>query len=209
MSLTLICIYFLRPYILSLPIHSMLSIIYVLLFLSFYGISTAIYLRLLTCFLPLEEGTYCMSHRQFTLWKHHAVVGELGRSALKIFFPVFFKNIFYNLFGTSIGKNVTISGDLTDPMLVTIGDYVVLGQGCVVTCHAMVCDTFILKKIDISKGCTVGGHALVLPGVKIGENSIVAPGAVVTMDTEIPPNEFWGGVPAKKIKDIEKSDVLS
>ena len=44
-----------------------------------------------------------------------------------------------------------------------------------------------------------------MPGVEIGENSIVAPGAVVSEKTKIPPNEVWGGVPARKLKDIEPS----
>jgi carbonic anhydrase/acetyltransferase-like protein (isoleucine patch superfamily) len=38
--------------------------------------------------------------------------------------------------------------------------------------------------------------------VEIGENSVVASGAVVLMGTRIPPNELWGGTPARKIKDI-------
>ena len=43
--------------------------------------------------------------------------------------------------------------------------------------------------------------AIVLQGVKIGDGAVVAAGAVVTKD--IPANEVWGGVPAKKIKDRE------
>lgn len=42
----------------------------------------------------------------------------------------------------------------------------------------------------------IGANAIVLPGVNIGDNAIIAAGAVVTSD--IPPNEVWGGNPAKK-----------
>ena len=41
----------------------------------------------------------------------------------------------------------------------------------------------------------------VLPGVTIGNNVVVAAGAVVTKD--VPSNCVIGGVPARKIKDIE------
>lgn len=42
---------------------------------------------------------------------------------------------------------------------------------------------------------------MIMPGVTIGENSIVSAGAVVTKD--VPPNTVAAGVPAKIIKKIE------
>ena len=47
----------------------------------------------------------------------------------------------------------------------------------------------------------IGGNVTILPGVTIGNNVVVAAGAVVTKD--IPDNTLVGGVPAKKIKDLE------
>lgn len=46
----------------------------------------------------------------------------------------------------------------------------------------------------------IGGNVTILPGITIGNNVVVAAGAVVTKD--IPDNALVGGVPAKKIKDI-------
>ena len=46
--------------------------------------------------------------------------------------------------------------------------------------------------------CGVG--AIILPGVTIGENAVVAAGAVVTKD--VAPNSIVGGNPAKFIKNI-------
>lgn len=43
----------------------------------------------------------------------------------------------------------------------------------------------------------IGANVVVLKGVEIGQGAVVAAGAVVTKN--IPPNEIWGGVPAKKI----------
>ncbi len=51
----------------------------------------------------------------------------------------------------------------------------------------------------------IGGNAIILPGVTIGNNVIVAAGAVVTKD--VPDNCVVGGIPAKKIKDLE-NDVI-
>lgn len=47
-------------------------------------------------------------------------------------------------------------------------------------------------------------HLLVLEQVTIGENSIVAAGAVVTKD--IPDNEVWAGVPARFIRKVGENN---
>jgi len=46
----------------------------------------------------------------------------------------------------------------------------------------------------------VGANCVLLPGVTIGDNALIAAGSVVTRD--VPPNEIWGGVPARKLKDV-------
>ena len=54
--------------------------------------------------------------------------------------------------------------------------------------------------IHIKQNAWIGAGATVLPGVTIGENSVVAAGAVVSKD--VPDNSIVGGVPAKFIKPI-------
>ena len=54
------------------------------------------------------------------------------------------------------------------------------------------------KPILIKNGVFIGGHCIILKGVQIGQNSVIAAGSIVTKN--IPDNEVWGGSPAKKIK---------
>ena len=54
------------------------------------------------------------------------------------------------------------------------------------------------KPITIGHHCWIGTGAIVLQGVTIGDGAVIAAGAVVTKS--IPPNEVWGGVPARFIK---------
>lgn len=50
----------------------------------------------------------------------------------------------------------------------------------------------------IEDGALISANVIVLRGVRIGSNAVVGAGAVVTQD--IPPNEIWGGVPARFIR---------
>lgn len=60
--------------------------------------------------------------------------------------------------------------------------------------------------VIIKKNVWIGEGAAILPGVTIGENSIVATNAVVTKD--VPPNSVVAGVPAKVIKTIKNDTYL-
>jgi acetyltransferase-like isoleucine patch superfamily enzyme len=59
-----------------------------------------------------------------------------------------------------------------------------------------------LKAVLIRRNAWIGANSTILPGVTVGENAIVAAGSVVTKDVEA--NTIVGGVPAKKIKDIDQ-----
>lgn len=58
------------------------------------------------------------------------------------------------------------------------------------------------KPIFIGDNVWIGGHSVVIGGVTIGDNSIIAAGSVVTRD--VPENAIYAGNPAKKIKKIVK-----
>lgn len=60
------------------------------------------------------------------------------------------------------------------------------------------------QEINIGDNVWIGGNAVVLAGVSIGENSVIAAGSIVTKD--VPPNTIVGGNPAKVIKHIKNSD---
>ncbi len=55
--------------------------------------------------------------------------------------------------------------------------------------------------IHIGNKVWIGADAVITKGVTIGENSVIAAGAVVTHD--VPENDIAGGVPAKIIKAID------
>lgn len=56
----------------------------------------------------------------------------------------------------------------------------------------------ISEKIEIEDNCWVAANAILLGGIKIGENSIVAAGSVVSKS--VPPNSLVAGIPARIMK---------
>jgi lipopolysaccharide O-acetyltransferase len=61
----------------------------------------------------------------------------------------------------------------------------------------------VCKKIKISNNVWIGEKTCVLPGVTIGENSIV--GALSLVNKNIPPNSIYSGIPARCIKVFDSN----
>jgi maltose O-acetyltransferase len=57
--------------------------------------------------------------------------------------------------------------------------------------------------VRIGDGVWVGMNSTILPGVTIGSGCVIAAGAVVTADCE--PQGLYGGVPARRLQDLEQS----
>jgi len=60
------------------------------------------------------------------------------------------------------------------------------------------------KMVVINNNVWIGKHCIILPGVSIGHNSVVAAGSVVTHD--VPDNVMVAGVPAKIIRELSISE---
>lgn len=173
-----------------------------LMFLLLFGLSSALALRLILLARPLQPGEYSMDDVQFTIWKLYSIVFSVARGALLPFTTVFTKPLIPKLFGARIGKKVALGGGIADAPLVSVGDYSILGRNSAITAHAIVSGRIILRPVKIGERVTIGVNAVIWPGVEIGDGSIVAAGSIVKMDTRIPANELWGGMPAKKLKDV-------
>jgi chloramphenicol O-acetyltransferase type B len=56
--------------------------------------------------------------------------------------------------------------------------------------------------VVIAPRCWIGSHAIIFDGVRVGEGSVVAAGAVVTED--VPDFAVVGGVPARILKERDR-----
>ncbi|MDE5990292.1 MAG: sugar O-acetyltransferase [Clostridia bacterium] len=108
----------------------------------------------------------------------------------------------------TVGKNVFINSGccFQDQGGIEIGDNALIGQQVVIATinHDLPPEkrgSMLPAPVKIGNRVWIGAHATILSGVTIGDNSIVAAGAVVTKD--VPKNVVVGGVPAKILKRIE------
>jgi len=120
-----------------------------------------------------------------------------------------FKNKIYRFIGLKIGQDCVISQytkvDALLPNLITLEDNTAIGVSCNLITHTFRdrggFRTFLYGPIRICKYARIASHVTITPGVTIGEGAVVATGSLVNKD--VPPYTMVGGVPAKKIKEID------
>jgi acetyltransferase-like isoleucine patch superfamily enzyme len=82
---------------------------------------------------------------------------------------------------------------------VVIEDSVQIGSHCAIYSISTIDNK--QGQVILKKNCRIGSHSVVMPGVTIGENSIV--GAMSFVNQDIPANVIAAGAPAKVIKKID------
>lgn len=124
--------------------------------------------------------------------------------------------------GAKIGSNCNICANTLIENNVIIGDNVTIKSGVYIWDGTVIEDNVFIgpcvaftndkyprskvypnefAKITIKKNASIGANATILPGITIGENSMVGAGSVVTKD--VPANVIVVGNPAKPIQKVE------
>jgi len=137
-----------------------------------------------------------------------------------------YDKLMHKVFGNNIGKNSMVMTPVSGSDLnnVVIGDNVFINSGTLfmATGGITIEDNTILaanvqlitnnhdlsqhniiscKPVHLKKNCWIGAGVTILPGVTIGENSVIGAGSVVTKDIE--DNTVAVGSPAKVIKKLK------
>lgn len=102
--------------------------------------------------------------------------------------------------GMDLGANVKISLranlDGTNPRGIHIGEDTYIAFHAIVFAHDM--SRLLHTDTYIGRNCFIGAHAIIMPGVRVGDECIVGSGAVVTKD--VPAQSIVAGNPARVIR---------
>ena len=127
--------------------------------------------------------------------------------------PPFFCDYGYNIY---LGKEVMVNFNCVflDVCPIIIGDYTLIGPNTQIytSCHSLDYkerqeNKEFGKPVRIGDHVWIGGNVTILPGVSIGDHSIIGAGSVVTKD--IPANVIAVGNPCKVIKDQKNVSIQS
>ena len=112
-----------------------------------------------------------------------------------------------------LGKNVYINAGvkLVDDTHIYVGDYTMMGPNVVLATAGHPIDPVLREKglqynqpVHIGRNCWLGAGVIVMPGVTIGDNSVIGAGSVVTKD--IPANVVAVGNPCRVLRPIGEHD---
>jgi acetyltransferase-like isoleucine patch superfamily enzyme len=122
---------------------------------------------------------------------------------------------------SAVGRGCAVDND------VVIGERVRIQTGCYLTAFSLIeDDVFVgpgvftfndntmgrhvkgepLAGVTLRRACRVGGGALILPGVEIGEEAFVATGSVVTRD--VPARTLVMGSPARPVREVGDEELI-
>jgi maltose O-acetyltransferase len=135
------------------------------------------------------------------------------------------RRLMVSFFVNKCGKEIRVKRNADISMFIEIGDFSELGTNCIIQSNTVIGKNVIMgpdvkiytrnhrfesleipiqfqgyteEKVVIGNDVWIGANSIILPGVKIGNHSIIAAGSIVTKD--ISDCSIVGGIPAKVIK---------
>jgi hypothetical protein len=158
-----------------------------------YGVTLIFVVPLINFLMPFRvkpwRGTW------FTLqaipWYVHNALTQLARyTFLDHITPTPINALFYRLMGMKIGKGVIINtSNISDPGLITIGDFVTIGGSATIFAHYGQKGYLIISNTVIGKGATIGLKASIMGDVEVGDGATITPHTVLMPKTRVAANE--------------------
>jgi hypothetical protein len=207
------------------------AVVFFWVFLRFYPLGTGIDLLVLPLFITFElgvillseflisgvilwlfrvryaEGSYVYSITDWMTFKWMLVCSMYTpfRKIMEIIPMGPFRLIYLRLLGMKIGKNTLVGGTIKDPCMTELGDNVTMGEYAVLYAHIqnMEQETMWIAKVRVGNNCIIGAGAILMPGVTMEDNVILAAGSVVPKNHVLKSGKIYVGNPVKEL-DVAK-----
>ncbi|MCU0643105.1 MAG: N-acetyltransferase [bacterium] len=166
---------------------------------------------------PAEIGSHCLIGAQVVIYAGCKIADNIliaDTAAIR-------ENV-------SIGEYTIVGRGVTVENFCKVGKKCKLETGCYITAYSEIGDYCFIapmvtttndnylgrteerfkhfKGVTVKKGGRIGGRAVILPGITIGEDAVVGAGSVVTRD--VPAKQIFVGVPAKYFRDTPEEQLL-
>lgn len=127
----------------------------------------------------------------------NTVFGRFARATT--LYPVYLR-----MMGAKIGKDVVFNTQhVYDLDIISVGDKTVIGANASILGHVGEKGRLVRQPIRIGRNCTIGQYANIFPGVTMGDNCHVGAMSLVPKGSTLDANAIYGGVPVRKIRDLQ------
>lgn len=140
------------------------------------------------------------------------VLNSIHTIAFRVILPLvpagYFSTMYFRIAGCRIGKGVWLTtASLLDPYLISIGDGTVIGGDAILTAHIFKNGALYLAPIHIGNDCQIGAHALLCPGVTVGDRASVGIRTYLRTGRRIASGSHvatLGGLTVRQVLDLER-----
>ncbi|MCO5114685.1 MAG: hypothetical protein M9899_11000 [Bdellovibrionaceae bacterium] len=148
-----------------------------------YGISLVFVVPLVNFLIPFKVKAFrgpWFSLPTIPWFIHNALTYMVRFTFLEFITPSPLNVLFFKMMGMKIGKGVVINtSNISDPCMITLGDYVTIGGSATIFAHSGQKGFLIIEPVTIGDHTNIGLKASIMGGAKIGNRVTIKPHSVV------------------------------
>lgn len=154
------------------------------------------------------EHDFDFRNQQVRKWLYSLTI-YLPTAVVLDFFHLYpLKSLHIKLFGGKVARGVVMGAPVTDPALLQVGEYSVIGGFSTILGHAVEHGKIKFGAVSIGENCTVGVGATVLPGAVLEDGSTLAAQSLLPKNAVMRAGRTHAGVPVRGTdsRDKERAD---